>query len=262
MPRRSHACSHDSDELSTLLAADVGARIHQARLEKGLTLAQLGGEDYSRSFLSLVENGHSRISLRGLALIAKRLDRPISSFFTDDVTARENAADYIVSQAEIAVRESHADEALRLLESVELTSKVKARSLWVKGSAQLLQFQLESAAYTLRDALAAVDAEADPRLAGEIHYRLGQALYADQHYNEAFPIFQEGDRLARQAGDDQLRGRLTVMLGHLYSVRRLLHGHSALSDGAADAGHGAGLERAGRQLLGPGDRQLAHRGRP
>lgn len=62
------------------LAADVGHRIRTARQESGLTLAQLGGEDLTRGFLSSVEIGRSSISLKALALIAKRLGLPMACF--------------------------------------------------------------------------------------------------------------------------------------------------------------------------------------
>jgi DNA-binding XRE family transcriptional regulator len=86
-PRR-----HEKNGPSDVLAADVGTRIRQARIEAGLTLAELGGEELSRSFLSLVETGKTRISLRSLAYIAQRLQKPISYFFKDDYAARALAA--------------------------------------------------------------------------------------------------------------------------------------------------------------------------
>jgi len=61
----------------------VGQRIRQARQEHGMSLAQLGGTELSRGFLSLVESGRSSISLRALAIVAARLTLPIS-YFVDD----------------------------------------------------------------------------------------------------------------------------------------------------------------------------------
>src|SRR2546423_463909 len=63
---------------------DVGTRIRAARLERGMSLADLGGEDLSRGFLSLVERGRSRISLRALAIVADRLSLPMTHFLRDD----------------------------------------------------------------------------------------------------------------------------------------------------------------------------------
>jgi transcriptional regulator with XRE-family HTH domain len=48
-----------------------------------MSLAQLGGGYLSPSFLSQVERGRSRISLRALAIVAERLELPISYFFDE-----------------------------------------------------------------------------------------------------------------------------------------------------------------------------------
>ena len=55
--------------------SDLGQRIRAARQERGLSLAQVGGQDLSRSFLSAVEHGRTRISLRALSIVAERLGR-------------------------------------------------------------------------------------------------------------------------------------------------------------------------------------------
>ena len=56
------------------------ARVRQARLEAGLSLAQVAGDDVSRTFLHFVEHGRSRPSKAILALIAKRTGRPLNYF--------------------------------------------------------------------------------------------------------------------------------------------------------------------------------------
>lgn len=56
------------------------ARVRTARLQAGLSLAQLAGDDVSRTFIHFVETGKSRPSRRILALIARRTGKPISYF--------------------------------------------------------------------------------------------------------------------------------------------------------------------------------------
>jgi transcriptional regulator with XRE-family HTH domain len=48
-----------------------------------MSLAQLGSDDLSRGFLSLVESGRSSISLRALSIVAARLKLPMSYFFDE-----------------------------------------------------------------------------------------------------------------------------------------------------------------------------------
>ena len=56
------------------------ARVHEARIEAGLSLAQVAGDDVSRTFIHFVEQGRSRPSQTVLALIARRTGKPISYF--------------------------------------------------------------------------------------------------------------------------------------------------------------------------------------
>ena len=55
-------------------------RVREARLEAGLSLAQIARDDVSRTFIHFVETGKSRPSQRILALIARRTGKPISYF--------------------------------------------------------------------------------------------------------------------------------------------------------------------------------------
>jgi transcriptional regulator with XRE-family HTH domain len=71
------------EERDKPLQLRVGERIRLARRQRGLSLAELGNEALSRSFLSLVERGRTRISLRALELVADRLELPLG-YFVDE----------------------------------------------------------------------------------------------------------------------------------------------------------------------------------
>src|SRR5438094_6409883 len=58
-------------------------RVRQARLEAGLSLAQVAGDDVSRTFIHFVEQGRSRPSIVVLGLIARRTGKPMSYFLTN-----------------------------------------------------------------------------------------------------------------------------------------------------------------------------------
>lgn len=82
---------------------ELGIRIRAARQARQMTLAELGGPDLSRSFLSLVERGKSRISLRALAIVARKLDLPVS-YFLDQPGVGSPDTTRPESLAEVAVR--------------------------------------------------------------------------------------------------------------------------------------------------------------
>jgi tetratricopeptide (TPR) repeat protein len=62
--------------------------VRDARLEAGLSLAKLAGQDLSRGAIYLIESGRSRPSIATLKLIASRTRKPIS-FFLDSEAGLE-----------------------------------------------------------------------------------------------------------------------------------------------------------------------------
>ncbi|HUX68605.1 MAG TPA: helix-turn-helix transcriptional regulator [Terriglobales bacterium] len=69
----------------------IGARIRQARLERGLSQGDLESKTgLLRCYLSRVENGHTEPSLQTLARLAAALEMPLVGFF--DGVAEEEAA--------------------------------------------------------------------------------------------------------------------------------------------------------------------------
>jgi transcriptional regulator with XRE-family HTH domain len=52
----------------------LGRRVRALREAAGLTQSALAGSDFSKGFISLVETGRTRMSLRAIEIIAKRLN--------------------------------------------------------------------------------------------------------------------------------------------------------------------------------------------
>ncbi len=59
------------------------AKLREARLAAGLSMAELAGTELSRASIHLYETGRARPSRRSLELIAARTERPIESFMND-----------------------------------------------------------------------------------------------------------------------------------------------------------------------------------
>jgi transcriptional regulator with XRE-family HTH domain len=102
------------------------ARVREARLESGLSLADLAGEEVSRTMIHFVEHGRARPSRRVLDLIAKRTHKPVSFFLLQEDSSAATALDLSTELLTLATRlRRHADgqnltggehEAVRLLE--------------------------------------------------------------------------------------------------------------------------------------------------
>ena len=75
--RRSHAAEDRP------LAQRVGARLRKARLEAGMTQAQLAAGRYTKAYVSALENGLSKPSMAALNFFAERLQLPMERFLSD-----------------------------------------------------------------------------------------------------------------------------------------------------------------------------------
>jgi transcriptional regulator with XRE-family HTH domain len=58
----------------------IPSRVRQARIERGLSLADLAGTEVSRAFIHQLEQGLARPSLQVLEVIAQRTGRAVSYF--------------------------------------------------------------------------------------------------------------------------------------------------------------------------------------
>src|SRR6266511_2307462 len=67
----------------------LGARVREARRERGMSQAQLAGEELTKGFISQVESGLVRPSVRSLQIIAARLGKSLDYFLGDAPLATE-----------------------------------------------------------------------------------------------------------------------------------------------------------------------------
>ena len=69
---------------------DLGEKLRQARLAAGLSQRQLCGQEITRNMLSQIESGKARPSMSTLQYLAARLEKPVSYFLEEEMTASPN----------------------------------------------------------------------------------------------------------------------------------------------------------------------------
>jgi len=206
------------------LDPEVGRRIRAARQERGMTLAQVGGEEVSRSFLSAVETGRNRISVRTLGIVAERLQLPVSYFLEGTDTDSDGTTILILERAETAFVRWDWQECLRLLETLDVPSHLRARAIYLQGAALIDGGSVSAAVAHLQDALPLAHGAGDFVLVQLIEYRLGLALYTGKVYDEALVHFRQVLDTQNHYDDPVLRGKATVCIGHILYVRRDMEG--------------------------------------
>jgi transcriptional regulator with XRE-family HTH domain len=99
------------------MVADVGARIRSLRTAKGLTQAQLAEPLYTKAYISMLESGRTRASMKALEHIAGALGVKPSDLLGGSSTPATPQYDLI--EARRLLEEGKAADAVRILEGLE-----------------------------------------------------------------------------------------------------------------------------------------------
>src|SRR5256885_1005365 len=99
------------------MVADVGARIRSLRTAKGLTQAQLAEPNYTKAYISMLESGRTRASMKALEHIAAALGVKPADLLGGH--AAPAAPQYALIEARRLLEQNRGAEAIPLLEKLE-----------------------------------------------------------------------------------------------------------------------------------------------
>ena len=208
--------------------------VRQARLEAGLSLANIAGKEITRAAIHLVETGKSRPSMETLELIAKRTGKPVSYFLASGsggssprVSERRRrktalTPDRIEHLERLLVSgdNSGLKEAAGTVLTTAENSREKAFALYYLGRAQLLASDPEAARGNLS---AARDyfRRFDPWMVVECMDWEAGALYALER-PEALSVAQESLAMCRQLRPVPISTEVRI-LGHVGAIHVSRH---------------------------------------
>ncbi|HEY6202476.1 MAG TPA: tetratricopeptide repeat protein [Candidatus Limnocylindria bacterium] len=114
-----------------------GERVRSLRQGRRLTQAALAGDDFTTGFISLVETGRTRISLRAAEIFARRLGVAVSELMVPSESAP--AVELELLQSERALLSGNGADALEAAERAHRRSKGldRARAVRARGRALL-----------------------------------------------------------------------------------------------------------------------------
>lgn len=181
--------SREHDLAGSVAAPTLGGKIRTARLEEKLTQEQLGGKDFTKSYVSELERGARTPRLTTLKILARRLNRPLS-YFLDGVPEEREAEAYLT----IGTAWFHADAGEEAQESLE-----RALDAAVLQGDDVLQARIELA-------LAAVDR------------RLGRTLRAGRRIDRSLHTLGRVANPGLLAHAQVLRGRVKLDAGDAVSA--------------------------------------------
>ena len=202
----------------------LGERVRAARHDAGLSQAQLAGDELTKGFISQIESGLVRPSIRSLQHIASTLGRPLDYFIADEplaatkrVTFHRLAAEAAAERLDWIASQGAAEAGLRVaVDPVEQSTFLR-----LLASAALSQGRREDAFDRVTEGLALLDVAKQPVDIARLMYVRGLA-YGDAGQlvasTEAFETVR--DIVERyEILEPRLRARVSVALGTVY--RRL-----------------------------------------
>src|SRR6266481_4434529 len=83
--------SLETANVGKAVAARVGTNIREVRTRLGLTQAQLAAPEFSISYISAIERGKIRPSLKALEILARRLNVPLAFLVEGDPEGAKDA---------------------------------------------------------------------------------------------------------------------------------------------------------------------------
>ena len=234
----------------------LGERIRAARREAGLTQSQVAGAELTKGFISQVESGQVRPSIRSLQVIATRLGRPLDYFLGDEPLADSKRLAFHRLAAEAALERNDWDEATRHAtqgRDLAVTRRDRAQACRLLAAAELGAGRSEEAFDLISAALALLDPARDADETCRLLYLRGVAYVQVRQLVAASEAFESArDQVERaEITDPRLRARISVALGTCY--RRLNRPTKALEayrQGQAIASRSSELRLAAQGLMG------------
>lgn len=234
----------------------LGDRVRAARKELGLSQAALAGEELSKGFISQLESGQVRPSIRSLQIIATRLGKPLDYFLGDAPLATGKRIAFHRLAAETAAERrdwdavgEHADRGL----SEAAEDAERAHFLFLLARCSAARNDAERTFELVTKALGLIDVTADPQLVADLLYlrgstygQLGQLVAATEALEGSRDVLERYEVL-----DPRLRSRVMVSLGTVY--RRLKRSSKAITSyeaALAMASRASELTWAGRGYMG------------
>lgn len=185
------------------VATRVGQNIREVRIKLGLTQAQLAAPEFSISYISAIERGKIRPSLKALSILAKRLDVPLTFLLEGSPAGVKEAQavgyspadsgpdqriDLDLLQAGVFVQQQAFEQANELLLPIQpdrITTDQAYRLFFLRGQVHLGLQEHQEAVVDLRAALTQGEGLNDVEYVERARNLLGKAYFLLYNYTLA-----------------------------------------------------------------------------
>lgn len=195
--------SLETANVGKAVAARVGSNIREVRTKLSMTQAQLAAPEFSISYISAIERGKIRPSLKALSILARRLDVPLTFLLEGSPAGAAEARavgyspadagpdqriDIDLLQANILVQQKTFEPAIALLAPIQperITTDQVYRLYLLRGEIHLGAGEYQEAVVDLRAALSQGEGLNDTEYIERARNLLGKAYFSLYNYTLA-----------------------------------------------------------------------------
>ena len=209
--------SVETANVGKAVAARIGMNIREVRTKLGMIQFQLAAPDFSISYISAIERGKIRPSLKALSILAKRLDVPLTFLLEGSPSGAAEARavgyspadsgpdqkiDIDLLQGSVLVQQGAFAQAKQLLAPIQaerITTDQVYRLYLIRGQIHLGANEFQEAVVDLRAAVTQGenlnDAESSERardLLGKAYFELSNYTLAMEHHSRCSTAIENG----------------------------------------------------------------------
>src|ERR1700680_621538 len=195
--------SIETTNVGKAVAARVGSNIREVRTKLNLTQAQLASPEFSISYISAIERGKIRPSLRSLAILAKRLDVPLAFLlegspggaaearavgYSPADSGPDQRIDVELLQASVLLQQhlyTRAGDLLTPIQADRITTAQAYHLFLLRGQVHLGLSEYQEAVVDLRTAVSQGENMGDVDYAERARNLLGKAYFSLYNYTLA-----------------------------------------------------------------------------
>ena len=195
--------SVEAANVGKAVAARVGTNIREVRTKLGMTQAQLASPEFSISYISAIERGKIRPSLKALSILARRLDVPLTFLLEGSPAGAAGARavgyspadagpdqkiDVDLLQASVLVQQdsyNHAEQLLAPMQPERITTDQVYKLYLLRGEVHIGLHEYQEAVVDLRQAVSQGEAMNDSEHTERARNLLGTAYFSLYNYTLA-----------------------------------------------------------------------------
>jgi tetratricopeptide (TPR) repeat protein len=200
--------SLETANVGKAVAARVGSNIREVRTKLSMTQAQLAAPEFSISYISAIERGKIRPSLKALSILARRLDVPLTFLLEGSPAGAAEARavgyspadsgpdqriDVDLLQASVLVQQKEFERATALLAPIQperITTDQVYRLYYLRGEIHYGAGEYQEAVVDLRAAVSQGEGLNDPEYIERARNLLGKAYFSLYNYTLALENHQ------------------------------------------------------------------------